>query len=65
MVKAVDAINKYGNGIGIAAYRGKEFLGLTWAATAIMLLGSFLWVFECIKGKKDRRMREKGSSGWA
>lgn len=51
-MKAVDAINKYGDDIGIAAYKGKKFLGMTWAATAVMLLASFLWIFECIVGHR-------------
>ena len=55
MVKAVNAVNKYGHELGVAAYKGKEFLGLTWAATAIMLLAAIMWVFECIKGRKARR----------
>ncbi|KAL9106387.1 MAG: hypothetical protein Q9227_008588 [Pyrenula ochraceoflavens] len=52
IVKAVNAINKYGNEIGIAASKGKEFMGMTWAATVVMLLASFLWIFECIIGHR-------------
>ena len=55
IVKAVDAINKYGSDIGLAAYKGKEFLGMTWAATAIMLLASFMWIAECCAGRRRSR----------
>lgn len=60
IVKAVHAINKYGSDIGIAAYKGKEFLGMTWAATAVMLLGSLLWIAECCAGRRSRTRRGKG-----
>ena len=55
IVKAVNAINKYGHEIGLAATKGKEFIGMTWAATVIMLLASFLWIFECVVGHRRGR----------
>ena len=52
IVKVVNAINKYGKDIGIAAYKGSDFLGMTWASVIIMLLASFVWVAECVSGRK-------------
>lgn len=53
--KAVNDINKYGKEIGLAAYKGKEFLGMTWAATAVMSLGSFMWIAECCAGRRKSK----------
>lgn len=55
--KAVNAVNKYGNDIGIAANKGTAFLGMTWGATAAMLLASFLSISQCLAGRKHRRDR--------
>jgi hypothetical protein len=62
MVKVVNAINKYGDGIGIAATRGTTFLGLTWGAVAAMLLAAILSTVQCIAGRKHHRRSysEKG-----
>jgi phosphoribosylformylglycinamidine (FGAM) synthase-like enzyme len=61
MVKVVHAVNKYGNDIGIAATKGTTFLGLTWGATAAMLLAACLSTIQCIAGRKNRRTYgEKG-----
>ncbi|KAK0352794.1 hypothetical protein LTR91_022452 [Friedmanniomyces endolithicus] len=51
-VKAVDVINTYGNQIGAQASTGSKFLVLTWVATAVMLVSSIVWCFECIVGRK-------------
>src|SRR4051812_11893744 len=61
IIKAVNAVNKYGADIGIAAYKGSTFLGMTWAATALMLLASVVWVAECCRGRKNRAYTEKGA----
>jgi hypothetical protein len=61
ITKAVNAINKYGAEIGIAAYKGSTFLGMTWAATALMLLASVVWIGECCRGRKNRAYTEKGA----
>jgi len=64
MVKVVDAVNQYGNDIGVAAYKGNTFLGMTWAATALMLVGSIGWCADCCVGRKHRatRIRDGNSS---
>jgi hypothetical protein len=60
IVKAVHAVNKYGDDIGIAAYKGVKFLGMTWAATAVMLLASVVSIAQCCAPRsKSRRYGEK------
>ncbi|KAK5204465.1 hypothetical protein LTR47_009247 [Exophiala xenobiotica] len=60
IVKAVHAVNKYGDDIGIAAYKGVKFLGMTWAATAVMLLASVVSIAQCCAPRsKSRRFGEK------
>lgn len=54
IVKAVDALNKYGKDIGISATKGTTFLGLTWGATAAMLLASILSIAQCCAGRRHR-----------
>jgi hypothetical protein len=61
IVKAVDAVNKYGSDIGIAAYKGSKFLGMTWAATAVMLLASMVWIVEFCRGRKNVTYANKGA----
>ncbi|KAK0872226.1 hypothetical protein LTS02_001415 [Friedmanniomyces endolithicus] len=58
-VKAVDVINKYGDHIGAQASTGSMFLVLTWVATAVMLVASIVWCFECIVGRKEVGPRSK------
>lgn len=52
--KICDAVNKHGNDIGIEAYKGKTFIGMTWAATLLVVLAGGIWVVEFIKGRKER-----------
>jgi hypothetical protein len=54
-VKVVDAINQYGNQVGVSAYKGTNFLIITWVATAVMLLASFLWIVDCCIGRDRKR----------
>lgn len=60
IVKAVDAVNKYGGEIGVAAWKGGRFLGMTWAAVAVMLFACVVWIVECCKGRKRDRRGGKG-----
>ncbi|KAK4947902.1 hypothetical protein LTR10_013410 [Elasticomyces elasticus] len=55
IVKAVDAANKYGNDIGIAAYKGAKFLGMTWGATAVMLLACVMSIAQCCVGRSRKQ----------
>ncbi|KAF1911572.1 integral membrane protein-like protein [Ampelomyces quisqualis] len=40
MVKTTGIVNRLGNDVGIEAYAGRKFLGLTWASTALMVVVS-------------------------
>jgi len=67
--KATHDINKYGNEIGLYAYRGTKYLIITWVAAAVMFLASCAWVVEFCIGRKNRRREytEKGGAnggGW-
>ncbi|KAL8742774.1 MAG: hypothetical protein Q9190_004796 [Brigantiaea leucoxantha] len=52
MSKVVDEVNKHGNDIGIAASKGKTFLGMTWAATVLMFVAALAWIFEIFAHKR-------------
>ena len=47
-----NVINGLGNDIGIYAYRGTTFIGMTWAATVLMALAAAAWVVELSLGRK-------------
>jgi len=53
-VKGTNIIDKYGKPIGVSADRGNGFLGLTWAATAMMLLSSIVGCVGCFT-KRNRK----------
>ncbi len=60
VVKGVDVINKYGDGLGIVAYRGNKFLGITWAATACAFIAMiFATAGICCgaRGRGERRVK--------
>ena len=50
-----NAVDQYGKPIGIAAYRGTGFLVITWVATALVLLATFTWCFDCCAGRRRQR----------
>ncbi len=52
--QVVDAANAYGKDVGIVAYKGTTFIGMTWAATVLVLLSGFVWVYEFIRGRRER-----------
>jgi len=65
--KATHLINKYGNEIGIYAYKGIKYLIITWVAAAVMFLASTSWVVEFCIGRRQRGREyteKKGGSGW-
>ena len=61
--KANHVLNKYGNDIGVYAYRGVKYLTLTWVATAVMVLAAAAWVVEFCVGRRNegREYTEKTS----
>jgi hypothetical protein len=66
--KATHIINKYGNEIGVYAYKGVKYLTITWVAVAVMFLASAAWVVEFCIGRrnKGREYTEKPAhrTGW-
>jgi hypothetical protein len=58
IVKAANLVNKYGNDVGLYAYKGRKYLAMTWAATAAMLLATVAWVVILCMGRKSTRRRE-------
>ena len=66
-LKGVDLINKYGNNIGVYAYKGNKFLVLTWVAVGVIMLAVVAWsVDSCIARRiKKREYTEKvGTGSW-
>lgn len=59
IVIAVNRINKYTDEIGISATKGGRFLAMTWAATAVMLLASFVSIAQCCAGRRKPKRYEK------
>lgn len=68
IVKAVNALNKYGDDIGVSATRGNLFLGMTWAATGLMLVATIVSIVQLIRGRKHggyiSETKEKRRSGY-
>lgn len=58
MIKGTGIINQHGNDIGLEAKWGSKFLGLTWAATALMFVVVVAWIVEVCVG---RRQKNRGS----
>ncbi|CAF9931631.1 hypothetical protein IMSHALPRED_008670 [Imshaugia aleurites] len=56
--KVVKAINEHGNDIGVYAYKGETFIGMTWAATLLVLVTGFMYSYEFL-----RERRGLGKSG--
>jgi hypothetical protein len=54
-VKGSNVINKYGDDIGISANRGTGFMGLTWAATACLLVASIVGCVGCFGVHRRRQ----------
>ncbi|KUJ10390.1 uncharacterized protein LY89DRAFT_787429 [Mollisia scopiformis] len=52
--KATHIINKYGNEIGVYAYKGGKYLTLTWVAVALMFLATMAWVVEFCVGRRNK-----------
>jgi hypothetical protein len=71
MNKAAHLINKYGNEIGLYAYKGGKYLTITWVSVAVMAVASLGWVGEFCVGRRNRgreytekRSSTRGWGGW-
>ena len=47
----VNTVNKHGNDIGVYAYKGNTFIGMTWAATTLIILSACAWILESLVHK--------------
>ena len=54
MAKATDAINKYGDDIGVSATKGVQFLGMSWGAAAAMLVATIVSIAQIFVGRRDK-----------
>lgn len=52
IVKITNLVTKHGHDVGLAATRGNRFIGMTWAATILVLLASITWFVEIVIGWK-------------
>lgn len=59
-VKGDSVIDKYGKPIGVSADRGNGYLGLTWAATALMVICSILGCAGCCMKRNRQTVRRVG-----
>jgi len=53
--KMASIINKYGNEIGVFAYKGGKYLALSWITMAIMFLATLAWAAEFWTGRRNGR----------
>ena len=44
--KAADAINEFGDDIGLVATRGSKFISISWASFAAMFVAACYWTYE-------------------
>ena len=56
----VKVINEHGNDIGVYAYKGETFIGMTWAAPLLVLVTGFMWSYEFIQIRRGVTSLEKG-----
>ncbi|KAB8292445.1 hypothetical protein EYC80_008166 [Monilinia laxa] len=75
--KAAHIINKFGNDIGLYAYKGHKYLVLTWVATAFIAVAAIAWIGIFFLGRRQegnnfhekyhfgKRSRQSGSSEFA
>jgi hypothetical protein len=59
-VKGEDIIDKYGKPIGVSADRGNGFIGLSWGATACMVLAGMVGCAGCFMRRKRTTVRPYG-----
>jgi len=46
--KAADAVNEYGDDVGLVASRGSKFLAIAWTAFAAMAVAACYWAYEYV-----------------
>ena len=58
MYVVTNAVNNFGSQVNVAAYKGTNFLVITWIATLLPLVATIGWCIDCCVGP-DRRRRAK------
>ena len=53
VIQGEKAVNKFGESVGIVAFRGNKFLGITWSATLLMLIAFGVWLVHILKLKRQ------------
>jgi hypothetical protein len=61
--QAADKIDDLGEDIGLSATTGGKFLGLTWAATGLMIVAAGYWVWEVVQSRKRGAQRSEKVGG--
>ncbi|KAI9672283.1 MAG: hypothetical protein M1831_002098 [Alyxoria varia] len=57
--KITNLINKHGDVVNINAARGENFIALTWASTALVLVAGIAWFGDCIANRRKQKMIPK------
>ncbi|GKU03513.1 sur7 protein [Fusarium langsethiae] len=61
--KGVDKLNDVGDDVGISASIGNKFLGLTWAAAALMIAAVIYWFVHLCLMRRERKREWKPRKG--
>lgn len=61
--KGVSKLNDVGDNVGISASRGTKFLGLTWAAAALMIAAAIYWFVHLCLMRRERKREWKPRKG--
>ncbi|KAM5348401.1 hypothetical protein ACJ41O_008225 [Fusarium nematophilum] len=61
--KGVDKVNDFGDDVGVSASLGSKFLGLTWAAAALMIAATGYWVTQLCMMRRERKREWKPRKG--
>ena len=59
MYVVVNAVNQFGSQVNVSAYKGTNFLAITWVATVLPLIASVLWCVDCCIGPDRKRRSNK------
>ena len=57
--KITNLVNKHGEDVNINAARGENFIALTWASTALVLVAGIAWFGDCILNRRKQKMIPK------
>lgn len=61
--KGVNKINEFGDDVGISAHAGTKFLGISWAASGVMIVAMIYWVVNMCMARRERKREWKPRKG--